>query len=1147
MPLRDSRLGRHHRHPWDARLHGPEGCQLRARPRRLCPVAILAASMILSASAHTASAQDRKLYVVSLAHLDTQWRWTIQDTIRDYLPDTMYRQTALMDIYPGYVFSFEGAFRYALMKEYYPKDYENVRQHVARGQWAVAGASIDAGDPNMPSPESAIRHILYGNQFFQREFGKTSLDILLPDSFGFPYTLPSVAVHCGLKGFSTQKLAWGSSVGIPFDVGIWEGVDGSTILAALNPGVYAQPIENDLSTDPAWLDTINATGVKSGLYVGYKYFGVGDQGGAPDTDSLDWLTQAMKSTAGPVKVLSAASDQLFRDVSLEQGSGLPRYKGELLMTTHGTGCYTSQGYMKRWNRENEQLADAAERGSVIAQWLGGDPYPQDDLRTAWIRFLWHQFHDDLTGTSIPEAYRFSWNDELISLNQFGAVLQRAVSTVAQAMDTRAQGIPIVVFNPLSVEREDLVTVAVDFGESVPGAVQVFGPDSNPVPAQVAAAQGAVSEVTFLAQMPPEGFKVFDVRAAGSPVASSGELMVSEAGLENGRYRVTLDADGDLRSVVDKALGKELLGASAALQMFPDISEDWPAWEILKAAVSAPPKWVASGKSVKVLESGPARVTLEVTRRQDSSTFVQRFRLAAGGAGERLEIESDIDWRTRSMLLKAAFPLSVANPHATYDLGLGTVERSTNTIQKYEVPAHQWADITSQDGQYGVAVLSRDKYGWDKPDNSTLRLTLLHTPSASKRFVDQQTLDIGRHETRYALQGHAGDWRAGGVVGQAARLNQPLRAVRSDAHEGALGKSWSFLQTSSPQVMIKAVKKAEESQELVVRLQEIWGQAAQGVKVTFARPVTSAREVNGAEQPVGSASATVIAGALVADLGAYQPKAYAIRLAEAPVRFQGAPSQAVELPFDEDVVTTNENMDDGSFDDQGSSFPAELMPTALRVDGVDFQLGPSADGQNNALACSGQTITLPAGHDDLYLLAAAVGGDTKGTFAFGDTSRELGIQQISGVIGQWGREDAATFVKPDRVAWVATHLHSRSDGDQIYVFGYMFKYRLQIPSGATAVKLPDNEKIKVFAITAVTAPHVVAIDGGVAIDSGVAAEGGASDGGPEPASGATDPQVAGGGCACETDAGRDPASRWGGVILLGALAGAIGGVLRRRIR
>ncbi|MBN2360231.1 MAG: hypothetical protein JXR83_12335 [Deltaproteobacteria bacterium] len=265
---------------------------------------LLAVAALLEAmSAGDAGAQQRTLYAVSTSHLDTQFQWTVQDTISRYLPNTCSGQFALLDAYPDYVFSFEGAFRYQLIKEYYPETYARIGELVASGRWVPVGSSFEAGDVNIPSPESILRHFLYGNDFFEQEFGRRSVDVFLPDSFGFGYALPTIAAHAGLIGFSTQKLSplWGPAVGIPFAIGLWQGVDGSSLVSALDAGDYTTQIESDWSADRDIRADIDAVGDASGVYVGYRYFGVGDSGGAPSTSSLDWLQTAIhRAPAGVV-------------------------------------------------------------------------------------------------------------------------------------------------------------------------------------------------------------------------------------------------------------------------------------------------------------------------------------------------------------------------------------------------------------------------------------------------------------------------------------------------------------------------------------------------------------------------------------------------------------------------------------------------------------------------------------------------------------------------------------------------------------------------------------------------------------------------------------------------------------------------------
>jgi len=1021
-----------------------------------------------TAAANAAEALPKVLHVVATSHLDTQWLWTIQDTINQYIPLTLRENFARFEKHPNYVFSFEGAFRYMLTREYYPEDYARMKQYIAAGRWHVCGSTVDACDVNIPSPESLIRQTLYGNGFFRREFGKTSCDIFLPDCFGFGYALPAVAAHCGLKGFSTQKLTWGSSVGIPFDIGVWEGVDGSTLTAAVNPGAYVAQLREDLSHSKKWLEAIEKLEKEAGLPLAYRYFGVGDTGGAPDDESVAWLERSIAGN-GPIRVLSVPADRIHRELTPAQAARLPRYRGELLMTRHGTGCYTSQAAMKRWNRQNEQLADAAERAAVIADWLGGSPYPREKLTEAWVRFLWHQFHDDLTGTSVPEAYTFSWNDEILSLNQFAEVLTNSAGVAARALDTRVEGVPVVVFNPLAMAREDVVEAAVTYPSAAPKAIRVFDPSGAEVPSQVLAAGPRRVRVAFLARVPSVGYCVFDVRASDSPCALPTGLKAAESLLENERYRLTVDAGGDVAAIFDKQAGRDLLAAPHRLELIEDRPAQWSEWEIqYEDLLKGPRVFVAGPAHVRVVECGPVRATLEVVRHADGSTFRQRIRLAAGGAGDRVEFDTTVDWRTPRTLLKAAFPLAVSSPLATYDLGLGTIQRGNNTDKLYEVPAQQWADLTAEDGGYGVAVMSDCKYGWDKPGDNLLRLTLIHSPHQVQK-------DMGHHRLTYAVTGHSGGWRQAGVVGRAARLNQPLRGFQTRPAEGRLGKTFSMLSCGHPQVAVQAVKKAEESDEVVFRLQELWGEPAEGVRIHFAAPILAAREVTGEEQPVGFTGGLVQDGELVVDLLPYRPRAFAVTLGPPPVRLAPPTCQTVEMPFDTDVVSTDADRTDGDFDGQGRSMPAELFPPTLTVEGIPFAMGSSAPRQFNAVTCRGQTIDLPAGNwNRLYLLAAAV-GDVEATFRIGGAACSRRVQDWTGFVGQSQSlvvdgqvVDAVRmsppFIKRDPVAWVGTHRHHRLNGNEAYRFCYWFKYGFDLPAGARTLTLPADARIKVAAAT-----------------------------------------------------------------------------------
>jgi alpha-mannosidase len=1003
--------------------------------------------------------KDKILYMVATAHLDDQWNWTIQNTINSYVPATLHTNFAFFAKYPHYTFSFEEILRYQLTKEYYPSDYVTLSNYIAQGRWRVAGSSVVAGDVNVPSPEALMRQILYGNGFWKQEFGKTSADIYLPDCFGFGYALPSVAAHCGLKGFSSQKLTWGSAVPIPFtNIGKWVGPDGASLIAVLQPGGYGSSIATNLAFDPSELTRMTNNFAQTGLYLDYRYFGTGDTGGGPSDSSVNWLEQSVTATNVLVNVLSAGSDQLYRDMTAAQINQLPVYQGELLMKTHGTGCYTSHPEMKKYNRQNEQRADAAERLSVIADWLeGGGVYPQEKLTKAWERFLWHQFHDDLTGTSISDAYTFSWNDELLSLNEFGSEETHAAGVLAQALDTTATGVPVLVYNALSVARQDIVEATVTFTNGAPVAVRVFDSTGSEVLSQMGTVVGSSVQVVFLAAVPANGAAVFDVRPSATPCSLSTGLSVSTSQIENPRYRVQINASGDVSSIFDKVNNRELLNSPMRWAFLPDSSASWPAWEIQYAAVTAAPtSYLGGTPSVQVLESGPARACLGVTRYNAGSAFTERIRLASGGAGDRVEWDVSITWGTLQTLLKIVFPLTVTNSSATFDLGLGTAQRPNETSSLYEGPAQQWTDLTGTNGAYGVTLMDDCKYGWDKPDSSTLRLTVLHTPAVGGSYVYQATNGIGTHRLIFAVAGHTNDWRSAGSPWVAARLNQPLQAFQTIPHSGSMGKTFGFISCNNSNVMIKAVKKAENSSEVVVRLQELSGQA-QTAQLSCATTVSAARQVTGAEDPVGPL--TPSGTNLTVSLGAYQPMTIALTLAGPASQVAKPVSLPVTLPFNLDAISTDGNRTDGNFDG-GYTYPAELMPANIVRDGITFQLGPTNDAASNALACQGQTLPLPSGYDRLYLLAAAASNDVTAPFSINGQATNLTVRYFTGFIGQWN----PPLLKKDEIGWVCTHRHTSAGANDAYRFCYLFKYRIDLPAGATTIVLPNAPNLCLFAVS-----------------------------------------------------------------------------------
>ncbi|MBQ5970668.1 MAG: hypothetical protein IJL52_11265 [Clostridia bacterium] len=1001
---------------------------------------------------------EKRIYTIATAHLDTVWNWDFEHVLSTCIPATIYDNLRLFEQYPTYRFNFEGAYRYALMEEYDPEGFEKVRAQVDAGNWNVTGSSYENGDVNVPSPESLLRNILYGNRFFRQNFGKTSNDIFLPDCFGFGWALPSVAAHAGLLGFSTQKLSWGSAYGIPFDVGVWTGPDGRSIFAALNAKSYCTVFKN-VRTNPDLLKKLNDNAQRFSLPWTFAYHGVGDVGGAPKEESVATVCREMsENDSQEIKVLSASPTEFFNDLaalSTEQKTALPRWETELLMTNHGAGAYTSRAFSKRMNRRNEELADMAERSAVMAEALCDAPYPKAVIDAAWKTTIAHTFHDDLTGTSVERVYQRSWNDYLVAENRLAGAFEGAASVLAKNMDTSwTRGVAAVVFNALEQPRKGVVDVTIpDAGYP---CVRVFERDGREVPSQVNSIKDGRVNACFFAETDALGCKVYDILYSYQPCGVKSSLRCGGTAIENEKYVVSLNERGDIFSILDKSLGgQELLKKPIRFELYRYTGDkSYPAWELTYREVTRAPAAFAQKGEIEVLENGPVRVTLGVRQTAGNSTFSYRVSLTEGG--QWVSVQNEVEWREFCTLLQNGFCFTAENREATYDLGLGVIRRPTATKKMYAVPAQKWADLTDEKSSFGISVFSDSKYGWVKPDKHTLRLTVVHTPKHYYRNDSVQgMMDFGLNRYGYAIYSHGGAFGSGTQFG-ARCFQQPMVAFLTGNHPGALGSKFSFGGVNKPNVILRAMKKAEDSEDVIVRFNEGCGTAVQNVMLALGDGILAAREVNGMEEELGEA--TVENGRLVFSMAPFEIKTFALTLANS-VKAAPALQQSVELPFNANCVSGPNSV---LLPTVNACFPRTLFPQTVDCAGVRFALG-DPDG-NNLLACHGQT--LPVEGDRLYLLAASLYGDKRYTFKVGRKAVDLKVQALNERIGGWDlyHLGQTAFIKPDRVAWECTHTETpqkKNLADSVYFFMYELN-----TAGAFEVTLPEDSGLVLLAATQV---------------------------------------------------------------------------------
>ncbi|MEI6276046.1 MAG: glycoside hydrolase family 38 C-terminal domain-containing protein [Prolixibacteraceae bacterium] len=1049
-------------------------------------VSISAFSQPLNRRASYDISKERVLYTVGYTHLDSEYEWDYRTTVSEYLKNTLEENFRLLDKYPDYVFNFTGSRRYRLMKEYHPELYSRLKGYMDAGRWFVAGSSVEEAEVNVSSSESVLRHVLYGNNFFRHEFGQTSTDYMLPDCFGFVASLPSVLHHAGILGFSTQKLTihnLKTSIPLPFNVGVWKGPDGKGIIACLDATDYDGDLMPRLDIDTYWDNRLADDQKKYGITFDYRYYGCGDMGGGLRERDVINAEGSLHNPDSKMKVVLTSSDQMYKDITPEIEQKLPVFQGDLLLVEHSAGSMTSQSYMKRLNRKNEILAQSSEQLAVMAGFLTNAPYPFGKLNNSWELLLGSQMHDVLPGTAIPDAFKLAWNDEFIAQNGFTQVLKNALGEVSSQLNTQTKGRAIAVYNPVAREREDVCTAELSFSK-MPDHIRVFNEKGKEVPSQIIARNEDKVKFIFLAQLPSLGVAVYDVQeSAEKSKLTTPSLSAERNSLENEYYKLTLDDQGDIASLVDKKGKRELLSQPARLEFQRESPKKEPAWNMFWYDRKNPPfDFMNQDVKIRMVENGPVRVAFEVSKKGENSVIRQIISLSAGNAGKRVEVDNKIDWQSTGVSLKASFRFTAENENATYNLGTAAVERNTNHELKFEVPSKMWLDLTDKSGKFGVSVLEDCKYGSDKPDNNTLRLTLLYTPSAKlcPTWMYQSTQDWGIQEMKYGLYSHSGNWSDSETQQQAEFLNKPLIAFEPPKHSGSSGATFSFLRINSPKVGLMALKKAETDDYYVVRVNELSGNDQKGVKLRFPGKVLDAFEINGQEQKIGAA--VFADNTLSFDLSHFTIRSFAFRLA--PLNQIDFRQSTIGLSYDQDVMSFDNNRTDGNMTrkydptDHGNvnNYPAEMLPDTVISEGVAFKMGSRADLQKNSVTCRGQKIILPAGdYNRIYLLAAAT-EDTEGRFEVNGMAEDIKIASWSGFLGQhYDRQfdlDGYTvlgikepFLKYDNIAWFASHTHfgypTRNDP---YHYSYLYKYEIKLPAGTTTMTLPANDKIKIFAIT-----------------------------------------------------------------------------------
>lgn len=757
--------------------------------------------------------------ILGHSHIDTAWLWPVAETWRK-CARTFSSVLNLMDQYPEFVFTQSAPYHAEVVERLYPGLFRRLQQRVAEGRWEVNGGMYVEPDCNVPSGESLVRQFLLGQQATRRMFGRSSDAFWQPDVFGYSAALPQIMRGCGIEFFLTTKIAWNDTTRFPYDTFWWRGIDGTPVLAHFNK-MHCWPDPKTLTEQYADLQHKEVEDRR------LSAFGYGDGGGGPQYEMLEVARRVADLDGCPRTSYTTVSD-FMQGIRDQRGPDLPEYLGELYLEGH-RGTLTSIAAIKRGNRLAELALRDAEILSTIAA-LQGRPYPAAALRQAWQELLLNQFHDILPGSSIPEV-----NDQAVAGLERCRATARELSTRAlshQGRTTARRPTTFLVGNTLSWERRGELAL-----EGVPRGLVPADPELEYQ--RITTVDGRDLFVIAGIGLPSLGAVRLELKPGrarrGSP------FRVTARGIETPFARVRFDRAGRMVSFVDRGTGRELVRAGGAFNAFwmgEDVPAAWDNWDLdfdLRRKLEPRGRLV----SREVVADGPLQLRLRCEWEIGEGSHLQQD-LVFHATTARVDFETELDWNERHRILKAVFATDLLAGSARHEIQYGHVERPTHLNRPYdrarfEVCNHKWTDLS--ENRFGLALLNDCKYGLGAKGGD-LGLTLIKSGTHPDPRAEQ-----GHHRFAYALLPHEGGFSAESVVRPAYEFNVPVLVHPVPA--GTAPPS-SLLTISATNVIVEAVKWAEDGDGFVVRLYEAERSKVQ-TEIAFGPSVRQVQETNMLEE------------------------------------------------------------------------------------------------------------------------------------------------------------------------------------------------------------------------------------------------------------------------------------------------------------
>ena len=643
-----------------------------------------------------------------------------------------------------------------------------------------------------------------------------------PDAPGHPASLPQILKHQGMDYFVFTRPQT-HEMKLPAGLFRWEGIDGTCILA------YRPPQNNFVIRD-SFESRIRRiiTGTQPTTKDLLLLIGAGDHGGGPTRENIRSITEIQSQSGAPVLQYSIP-EKFFAAVQKTDISDLPLVRGGLLH--HAVGGYTNVSAMKKDSRTAEATLITAEKLASIGSVVWNCTYPGAALTKAWKRAIYQHVHDSINGVSLPSHYETTGRDA------FGYALDVARRTIYKVAQKLAWDVPtedpesqyLFLFNPHAWEITTHAKYQLYRWEPETH-IRVEDEQGNPLPHQwtpgTVHSSSRIRVLVVRVTIPAFGYRQIRIREAISPAPQKSGVHCKGNILENEHLRIVFDKSGTI-GILDKNTGHQIFkgGATGARPVIVDDPHD--SWANINAFDQD--KDAFGNASISILENGPLLASVRVRTTYGDSKLTTDWILYTGS--RTLEARITLDWHEQQKMLKFSFPLDVTNPRATWEIPYGHVTRAPKGDEE---PGHRWIDLTGwrDQTQYGLTILNDAKYGYSV-NGKDMRVSIVRSPLYGHRRrqridpdIDYKLQNQGQQTFRMLLIPHTGTWQNAAIVRTAEELTAPLPIILQGIHPGSRPQADSFLSVDIPNVVISAIKQAENSNDLIVRCYETAGRSIQ---------------------------------------------------------------------------------------------------------------------------------------------------------------------------------------------------------------------------------------------------------------------------------------------------------------------------------